>query len=140
MHRRHIAMLGLLALIGSAPAEAHGHTAKAPTRGHAKRGVAVWYGEDRHGQTMANGRRFDQWAMTGASVHFKLGTHVRVTDMKTRKSVEVTITDYTIPSSRVLIDLSHGAGRMLGIETRGKARVEVVAIGFNPNQARQRQG
>jgi rare lipoprotein A len=140
MHRRHFAMFGLLALIGSVPTEARGRTAKASTRGHAKRGVAVWYGEDRHGQTMANGRRFDQWAMTGASVHFALGARVRVTDLGTRKSVEVTITDYTIPGSRVLIDLSHAAGRALGIETKGKARVEVVPIGFDPNQVRQRQG
>jgi len=99
----------------------------------------VWYGDDRHGQTMANGRAFDQWAMTGASVRFLLGTRVRVTDLQTRKSVVVTVTDRTLSNSRVLIDLSRGAGRALGIEAKGKARVEVVPVGFDPSQMRQRQ-
>ena len=130
MRRRHFVALGLLALFAAAPAEA---------RGRPERGVAVWYGDDRHGQTMANGRAFDQWAMTGASVRFLLGTRVRVTDLQTRKSVVVTVTDRTIPNGRVLIDLSRGAGRALGIETKGKARVEVVPVGFDRSQMRQRQ-
>ena len=54
-----------------------------------RRGIAVWYGGDRHGQTMANGRPFDQRAMTGASVHFPLGARVRVTDLETRRSAKM---------------------------------------------------
>ena len=130
MHRRLFVSLGLLAAFGVGSADAHSS---------AKRGIAVWYGDDQHGQTMANGRVFDQWAMTGASVHFPLGTRVRVTDLATRRSVTVTITDLTIPNSRVLIDLSHGAGRTLGFEMEGKTRVEVVPVGFDRHQARRRQ-
>ena len=135
MQRRNFAAFGLLALLAPGLAEAR----PAPPRpARTRRGIAVWYGGDRHGQTMANGRPFDQRAMTGASVHFPLGARVRVTDLETRRSVTVTITDFTIPRSKVLIDLSHGAGRALGIETRGKARVEVKQIGFDANQARRR--
>lgn len=130
MRRGRLVALGLLALFGAAPAEA---------RGRPERGVAVWYGEDRHGRTMANGRAFDQWAMTGASARFPLGTRVRVTDLDTRKGVVVTVTDRTIPNSRVLIDLSRGAARALGIEAKGKARVEAVPVGFDRSQTR-RQG
>ena len=130
MHRRCFVSLGLLAAVGATSAHA---------RSRAQRGIAVWYGDDRHGRTMANGRVFDQWGLTGASVHFPLGTRVRVTDLATRKSVTVTITDFTIPNSRVLIDLSHGAGRALGLETKGKARVEVVPVSFDRHQVRQRQ-
>lgn len=139
MHRRHLAALGLLSLLGAAPAQARGRASEAPSHRRAKRGIAVWYGDDRHGQTMANGRTFDQWAMTAASIRFPLGSRVRVTDLATRKSVQVTITDFTIPNSRVLIDLSRGAGRALGIEEKGRARVEVVPVGFDRGQARPRR-
>lgn len=139
MHRRQCAALGLLALFGAVPAQARERTAKGPDLGRAKRGIAVWYGADQHGRTMANGRAFDQWAMTAASVRFPLGSRVRVTDLATRKSVQVTVTDVTAPNSRVLIDLSRGAGRALGIEDKGRARVEVVPLGFDRSQARQRR-
>lgn len=134
MQRRNFLALGLLALLTPGAAEARPPPRPARTR----RGIAVWYGEDRHGRTMANGRPFDQRAMTAASVHFPLGARVRVTDLATRRSVTVTITDRTIPRSKVLIDLSQGAGRALGIETRGRARVEVTQIGFDQGQARRR--
>ena len=135
MQTRRFAAFGFLALLTAGPAVAR--PAAPPRLPPARRGIAVWYGEDRHGQTMANGRTYDQWAMTGASVHFPLGTRVRVTDLGTKRSVVVTITDFTIPRSRVLIDLSHGAGRALGIETRGRARVEVKPIGFDRGQTRR---
>jgi rare lipoprotein A len=118
--------------IASAATSARSHPAHAQTQ----HGVAVWYGEDHQGETMANGQSFNQWAMTGASVHFPLGTRVRVTDLATHKHVVVTITDYTKPRSRVLVDLSHGAGKALGIETTGKAHVAVQTIGFDPSQTR----
>jgi rare lipoprotein A len=131
-----VAFCGLFALAGI-----HQGDARESSPGHhppsrMKHGVAVWYGEDRQGKVMANGQTFDQWAMTGASVHFPLGTRVRITDVATHRSVIVTVTDYTIPKSRVLIDLSHGAGRALGIETLGKAHVEALAIGFDRIQTR----
>jgi len=113
MQRRSLIALGLLPLLGAAPAQ---------------------------GRTMASGRPFDQRAMTAASTRFPLGSRVRVTDLATRKSVLVTITDVTIPNSRVLIDLSHAAGRALGIEEKGRARVEVVPVGFDRGQARRRHG
>lgn len=139
MHRRHLLVLGLLPLLDAVPAQARGRAAKAALHRQAKRGIAVWYGDDRHGQTMANGRAFDQWAMTAASIRFPLGSRVRVTDLATHKSVLVTITDFTVPNSRVLIDLSRGAGRALGMEEKGRARVEVVPVSFDRSQARQRR-
>jgi rare lipoprotein A len=138
MRRRMLASLGtsfgLLALCDAAPAEAR----EAVARG-ARRGIAVWYGGERHGRTMANGRPFDQGAMTAASTRFPLGTRARVTDLETRRSVTVTITDYTNRNSRVLIDLARGAARALGIESKGRARVEVVPVGFDRSQARQQR-
>lgn len=140
VHRRDLARSALLVVLATTPATAWARSGKPARHGAARRGIAVWYGEDRQGQTMANGRPFDASARTAASLHFPLGTRVRVTDLETRKSVAVTITDTTVPGSRVLIDLSRGASRALGIETRGKARVEVVPIGFDRTQARRRAG
>jgi|ERR1700761_310865 len=140
MHRTYfataLAFCSLISLVSNRHADARVNPVGHHPPNKVKHGVAVWYGEDRQGKVMANGQTFDQWAMTGASVHFPLGTRLRITDVTTHRSVIVTVTDYTIPKSRVLIDLSHGAGRALGIETSGKAHVEAQPIGFDRGKTR----
>ena len=78
MHRTYfvsvMAFCGLFGLSGIHHANARVSPTGYQTQNKIKHGVAVWYGEDRQGKIMANGRTFDQWAMTGASVHFPLGT------------------------------------------------------------------
>lgn len=84
-------------------------------------GTASFYGRE-SGPTMANGQRFNPSSMTAAMWGPRFGTRIRVTDVRTSRSVVVTITDRG-PSKRLhrLIDLSEGAARRLGMG--GLARV-----------------
>jgi rare lipoprotein A len=61
--------------------------------------------------------------LTAAHRTLPFGTRVRVTDIKTQKSVEVTITDRGPASRGRVIDLSLGAAKVLGIGNRGVIQV-----------------
>jgi rare lipoprotein A len=54
---------------------------------------------------------------------------VRVTDIKTGRSVDVTVTDRGPHSRGRVLDLSLGAAKVLGIESRGvvSVRAEVIS-------------
>lgn len=77
-------------------------------------GTASWYGEQRQGKKMANGKPFDRFKLTAASWYFPLGTVVRVVNVKNGESVVVTITDRG-PNLRLnrVIDLSEAAAGKL---------------------------
>jgi rare lipoprotein A len=77
-------------------------------------GTASWYGADRQGKKMANGKPFDRFKLTAASWYFPLGTVVRVVNVKNGESVVVTITDRG-PNLRLhrIIDLSEAAATRL---------------------------
>lgn len=55
--------------------------------------AASWYGGKHHGRKTASGKRFDQNGLTAAHRSWKFGKRVRVTSVKTGRSVVVTITD-----------------------------------------------
>lgn len=64
-------------------------------------GKVSWYGGDFHGNRMANGKIYDKHEFTAASPlikgtnkpKYKFGTKLKVTNIKNKKSVVVTITD-----------------------------------------------
>ncbi len=82
----------------------------------------------RHSKT-ASGAPYDRNALTAASRTLPLGTRLRVTDPKTNKSVDVTVTDRGPASKRLILDLSLGAARALGMDTRGivPVRAEIIS-------------
>jgi rare lipoprotein A len=87
-----------------------------------KSGLASWYGAVLQGHRTASGRLFDMNELTAAHRTLPFGSKVRVTDLRNKKSVVVTITDRgDLPQDRV-IDLSLGAARQLGM----------VSIGVDP--------
>jgi len=90
-------------------------------------GVASWYGADRQGRKMANGRKFDRRKLTAACWYFPLGTVVRVVNLKNGNAVTVTITDRG-PNLRLhrVVDLSEAAAQKLGYIDQGLTRVLVV--------------
>jgi rare lipoprotein A (peptidoglycan hydrolase) len=81
-----------------------------------------------HGKT-ASGSPYRRDELTAASRTLRLGTRLRVTDLKTNKSVDVTVTDRGPASKRLLLDLSLGAARVLGMSTRGIIQVRAEIIG-----------
>lgn len=94
-----------------------------PTRGEI--GLASFYGGEFQGRRTASGARYDMHALTCAHPTAPFGTRLRVTDLETGRSVDVTVNDRGPFSPGRVIDLSLAAARRLGIVRRGVARVRV---------------
>jgi rare lipoprotein A len=92
-------------------------------------GMASWYGAERQGQKMANGKPFDCHKLTAASWYFPLGTTVRVVNVKNGESVVVTITDRG-PNLRLhrILDLSEAAAERLGYVGQGLTPVFLYPV------------
>jgi len=108
-------------------------------------GTASWYGEQRQGRKMANGKPFDRHKLTAASWYFPLGTKIRVVNVKNGESVVVTITDRG-PNLRLhrIVDLSEAAAERLGYVGQGLTPVflypvasfDTTAAGFDSGLTR----
>lgn len=96
--------------------------------GYVEEGIASWYGTECHGKPTSSGEPFDMNAMTAAHKTLPLGTYVKVTDLKTRRSVILRVNDRGPFVAGRIIDLSHGAARELGTAGRGLAVVRVEAV------------
>ena len=88
-------------------------------------GIASWYGYE-SGNTTASGSRFKPLALTAAHRSLPLNTKVKVTNLKNKKSIIVTINDRGPYAKGRLIDLSLGSARAIGLKGTGK--VEVIAL------------
>jgi peptidoglycan lytic transglycosylase len=82
-----------------------------------------------HGGKTASGQPFSPDALTAAHRTLPFGTRVRVTNIKTKKSVVVVITDRGPFSRKRVLDLSLGAARALDIGNRGviPVRAEIIS-------------
>ncbi|SMC19188.1 rare lipoprotein A [Desulfacinum hydrothermale DSM 13146] len=96
--------------------------------GYREKGLASWYGADWHGRRTANGERYDMHAMTAAHKTLPMNTHVKVTHLKTGRSVVVRINDRGPFVRGRIIDLSYEAARRLGLQKEGVAPVLVEAV------------
>jgi rare lipoprotein A len=114
---------GILAILVSTPL-----IVSAKVVGDTQVGIASYYGGKFHGRKTANGERFDMNALTAAHKTLPLGTKVRVTHVKTGKSVVVRINDRGPFIKGRVIDLSRRAARELDMIHSGVARVRVEVL------------
>ena len=91
-------------------------------------GMASWYGPKFHGRKTASGEVFDMHAYTAAHRTLPFGTLVRVTYLKTGKSVVVRINDRGPWKRGRIIDLSYAAARKVGLVRDGTGRVRLEVI------------
>jgi rare lipoprotein A len=91
-------------------------------------GRATYYHKSLHGHRTASGERFNAQAMTAAHRRLKLGSYVRVTNLRNQRSVVVRINDRLPPRSQAIIDLSPKAARQLGMFHHGVAKVRLETI------------
>jgi rare lipoprotein A len=91
-------------------------------------GLASWYGAPYHNAHSADGEVYDDRGMTAAQRTLPMGTIVRVTDLATRRSAIVTITDRGPFVPGRIIDLSRGAALQIGLWRAGVARVRVDVL------------
>ncbi|KWW32015.1 MAG: rare lipoprotein A [bacterium P3] len=85
---------------------------------------ATFYADRFHGRRTASGEIFDQSKATAAHISIKLGTWVRVTNLKNGKQVIVKINDRC--PKRGLIDLTRSAARSIGIRGTSDVTVEIL--------------
>jgi rare lipoprotein A (peptidoglycan hydrolase) len=88
--------------------------------------VASWYGPGFAGRRTSNGEIYNPEGLTAASKTLPLGSHVRVTNPDTGRSVVVRINDRGPFVRGRSLDLSHGAARQIGLTSEGVGRVQVT--------------
>lgn len=88
-------------------------------------GLASWYGDEWQGRTTASGVPFDDQQLTAAHRSLPLNSRVKVTNLRTGRSVEVTITDRGPYMRGRVIDLSAAAAKKLGMVKKGIAPVKI---------------
>jgi rare lipoprotein A len=112
--------------------------AKRPKEPTKRFGLATWYGIKFHNKLMANGKRFNQWALTAAHKTLPLGTKVKVTNVLNDKSVVVLIQDRGPFASRLWskkpprpvadIDLSLAAAQQIDMVKHGVVPVKIEIL------------
>lgn len=92
-------------------------------------GKASWYGTEAGSQT-ASGERYNPSGLTAAHRTLPFGTKVRLTSIKTGKTVTVRINDRGPFHRRRIIDVSAGAAEAIGIKNAGigEIRMDILAL------------
>jgi len=88
-------------------------------------GKASYY---RHGSKTANGEKFNPRGLTAAHRTLKFGTRVKVTHLRSGRSVIVRINDRGPFIKSRIIDLSYGAAVAIGLDKFGVANVRIVVL------------
>ena len=93
-----------------------------------EQGDASYYADSLHGNKTASGEPYDKQALTAAHRTLPFGTKVKVTYLKTGKSVEVVINDRGPHAKGRIIDVSAAAARSLGLidDGHGEVKLEVL--------------
>jgi rare lipoprotein A len=92
-------------------------------------GKASWYGREQHGHLTASGERFNMYELTAAHRTLRMGSRVRVINLRNGRSVVVRINDRGPYSRGRIIDVSAAAARQLDMMNSGvvPVRIEVLA-------------
>jgi len=93
-------------------------------------GKATWYGKALHGNLTASGERFDMNGLTAAHKWLPLGTYVKVTNYRNKKSVILKINDRIPETSSPIIDVTRKAAELLGFRKRGVTLVKIEILPF----------
>lgn len=89
---------------------------------------ASWYGLGFKGKPTADGGTFNPFSFTAAHRTIELGSKVKVTELRSGRSVVVEITDRGPYFPGRDIDLSYAAAHALGMVRSGIARVRVELV------------
>lgn len=100
--------------------------------GYEATGTASWYGPTFHGGRTASGEIYDQEAITAAHPTLPLPSLVQVTNLENGREVIVRVNDRGPFVGDRILDLSHGAAQVLGVERTGTARVHIRYLGPAP--------
>lgn len=93
-----------------------------------KYGTASFYAKKFNGRRTANGQIYSSTKYTAACNVLALGTWIKVTNLRNKKSVIVKINDRMHPKNKRLVDLSRIAAQAIGYSGRGLARVKIEVL------------
>jgi rare lipoprotein A len=91
-------------------------------------GQASFYANKFNGRRTASGETFDQKKLTCACNVLPLGTWIKVTNLRNKRSVIVKINDRIHPKMKRVVDLSRAAAQKLGFISSGLTRVKVEVL------------
>jgi rare lipoprotein A len=91
-------------------------------------GVASYYADKFNGRQTATGASYSHKGMTAACNVLPLGTRIKVTNLRNRKSLILTVNDRLHPKNNRLVDLTKSAAEKLGYTKNGLARVKVEVL------------
>jgi rare lipoprotein A (peptidoglycan hydrolase) len=91
-------------------------------------GTASWYGEYFEGKPTASGEPYNMYDLTAAHPTLPLGTYVKVTNLRNRRSVLVRINDRGPIVPGRIIDVSYSAAKTLRFQSRGIQRVRLDVV------------
>jgi rare lipoprotein A len=97
-------------------------------------GTASYYADKFEGRPTMSDEIFRQSKFTGAHNSLPLGTWVRVTNLRNKKTVIVKINDRLHPKNKRLVDLSKVAAKQLGFLGSGLTKVRLDVLGRNYQQ------
>lgn len=90
---------------------------------------ASWYGGYFHGRKTASGEIYNKYALTAASNSHKLGSKLKVTNVKTGKSVVVKVNDTGgFAKYNRTLDLSQAAFQQIASLDQGVAKVTIQVL------------
>jgi len=99
--------------------------------GQTMKGISSWYGPNFHGKFTSNGERYNMHARTAAHKTWPMDTMVRVRNLQNGKSTVVRINDRGPFVRGRIIDCSYRAGKELGLDRMGIAKVQIEVVGFS---------
>lgn len=91
-------------------------------------GEASYYGAEFAGRRTASGEVFNPQALTAAHRTARFGSRIRVTNLRSGRSVVVRVNDRGPWTRGRIIDLSYAAARQIGMHRSGTARVELTLL------------
>jgi len=92
------------------------------------KGTASYYADKFNGRKTSSGEVFSNDSMTAAHKTLKLGTYVRVRNLRNDSIIIVKINDRLPPHSKRTIDLSKSGARKLNFIRSGLTKVEITII------------
>ncbi len=98
--------------------------------GQVMKGISSWYGPNFHGKQTSNGERYNMHARTAAHKTWPMDTMVKVINLQNGKSTIVRINDRGPFVRGRIIDCSYTAGKEIGLDRMGIAKVSIQVVGF----------
>jgi rare lipoprotein A len=98
--------------------------------GDTMEGISSWYGPNFHGKYTSSGEVYNMYGKTAAHKTWPMNTIVLVENLENGKSVLVRINDRGPFIDGRVLDCSFTAGKKIGLDKSGIAKVKLTVVGF----------